>query len=291
MPGPEPPQFLVIGHVVQDLLSDEGDWRLGGTVSYAGLLAARLGLRTVVLTAAALDLDIQAALPGVEIARVASSSSTQFRNIYTEEGRVQRIPRRASPLTPDALPDGWEDAEIVLLGPVAGEVDVAFSAAFPRALLGVSAQGWLRDTGPDDRVRPVPPQRWQAGPLLRPRSVLFVSDEDIPQAEAAAVLADWSARVDTLAYTHAERGADVYHGGAMRHIDAFPTRPVDPTGAGDVFAAAFLARYRETGGPWEAARFAACASSFIIEGEGLSGAPDRAAIDRRLREHPEIVAR
>ncbi len=290
-----PPQFLVIGHIVQDLAPDERaaapDWRLGGTTSYAALLATRLGLDTAVLTAAAADLTLEKALPGAEIVRVPSPQSTHFRNLYTAEGRVQQIPQRAATIKPDSLPDNWRRAEIVLLGPVAGEVDDAFAACFPQALLGVCAQGWLREIGPDNCVRPLPPQRWRAENVLRPAHVLFVADEDFPPSSAEAVLTGWSRQVEVLAYTRAERGAEICHRGTWRHIDAFPTEAVDPTGAGDVFAAAFLARYRETGDPWEAARFAACAASFVVEADGLDNTPDRTMIEARLRAHPDIMAR
>jgi sugar/nucleoside kinase (ribokinase family) len=140
-------------------------------------------------------------------------------------------------------------------------------------------------------VRPLPPQRWQAETVLRPAHVLFVSDEDLPPPSAEPVLMSWSQQVEVLAYTRAERGADICHNGAWRHIDAFPAEAVDPTGSGDVFAAAFLIRYRETGDPWEAARFATGAASLIVESEGLANTPDRSMIEARLRAHPEIVAR
>ena len=290
-----PPRFLVIGHSVQDISPGQGGaapaWRLGGTVAYAALLASRLGLRTAALTAAADDLPIEEALPGVEVARVPSEHSTQIRNMYGADGRVQYILQRAAPISADFLPEDWRGTDVVLLGPVTREVDEALADCFPGALIGVSAQGWLRDIGPEGRVRPVPPGRWQAERLLQPGRVLFVSDEDLPKEDVRAVLDGWSARVEVLAYTLAERGAEVCHGGVWRHIDAFPARAIDPTGAGDVFATAFLVRYRECGDPWEATRFAACAASFIVESEGLAGAPDRAMIEERLRQHPEIVAR
>jgi 1D-myo-inositol 3-kinase len=289
------PQFLVIGHIVQDLADDETDlapaWRPGGTVSYATVLATRLGLRTAVLTAAGADLALGEVLPGAEIVRVPSPRSTQFRNLYTAEGRVQYIPQRASAITPGSLPEDWRKAEIVLLGPVVGEVDDGLAACFPEALVGVSAQGWLRELGGDDRVRPLPPERWREEAVLRPSHVLFVSDEDFPPSSAEAMLARWSRQVDVVAYTRAERGAEICHGGAWRHIDALPTEAADPTGAGDVFAVAFLVRYRESGDPWEAARFATSAASFIVESAGLAHTPDRAMIEERLRAHPDIIAR
>jgi sugar/nucleoside kinase (ribokinase family) len=147
---------------------------------------------------------------------------------------VQYILRRAAPINADSLPDAWRGAEIVLLGPVTREVDEALADCFPQALIGVSAQGWLRDIGPDNRVRPVPPERWQADRLLKPGRVLFVSDEDLPKAHVEAVLNGWSARVEALAFTRAERGAEVCHRGVWRRIEAFPAAAVDPTGAGDV---------------------------------------------------------
>lgn len=290
-----PPEFLVIGHTVQDLVPDQAGeepaWRPGGTASYAALLAARLGLRTAVLTAAAPDLPLEEALPGIEIARVPSPRSTQFRNIYTAQGRVQYIPQRAADIGPSSLPADWRNAEIVLLGPVTGEVDAALAACFPQALIGVSTQGWLRRIGPDGRVRPLPPDSWQAEPVLRPAHIVFVSDEDLPSSHAKPVLDEWSRHVDVLVYTRGEHGAQICHRGVWRHIEAFPAKVVDPTGAGDIFAAAFLVRYRESGDPWQAARFAACAASFTVECEGLAYTPGREMIEARLRAHPEIVAR
>ncbi len=290
-----PPQFLVAGHTVQDLTPDQAGtgpaWRLGGTASYAAMVARRLGLRTAVLTAAAPDLPLEEALPGIDIVRVPSQRSTQFRNVYTAQGRVQYMPQRAPAIGPSALPADWRHAEIVLLGPVAGEVDDGLAACFPQALIGVSAQGWLRHVDPNGRLRPVPPESWQAAPVLRPAHALFVSDEDVPSSEAGPALDVWSGHVEALVYTRADRGAKVFFGGAWRHIDAFPANTVDPTGAGDVFATAFLIRFRETSDPWESARFAACAASFSVESVGLAGAPDREMIEARLQAYPEIVCR
>jgi sugar/nucleoside kinase (ribokinase family) len=49
---------------------------------------------------------------------------------------------------------------------------------------------------------------------------------------------------------------------------------VDPTGAGDVFAAAFFVRLTQTGDPWKAARFAnrLATASITLEGVGGLGA-------------------
>lgn len=290
-----PPDFLVIGHVVQDLVpggadrsADTRPWRLGGTASFASLLAAGWGLRAALLTACGPDLDLALHLPDVEIACAREGQTTRFENIYSGGQRVQYVRSRGPTLTAHMLPKAWRQAPLILLGPVIGEVDAELAGCFPHALLGVSAQGWLRAVGPDSRVRPLP---WTVirEPLLRHASVLFVSDEDLPPREARGALDAWSRLVPTICFTRGEAGADVCHQGQWRHIDAFPVQAQDPTGAGDVFAATFLIRLHEEGDPWKAARFAACAASFVVEGEGIANLPRRPQIEARLAAHPEIM--
>jgi sugar/nucleoside kinase (ribokinase family) len=289
---PKTPGFLVVGHAVQDILSasDPNQWRLGGAACYASLLAHNLGLRTAVLTAAPPGLRLEEMLAGIGTAVVPSAVATQIRNLYEGGRRRQFISQRAVTLTADHLPGAWREAPIVLLGPVAGEVDASLASCFPRSLLGVGAQGWLREIGPGKEVRPVAPDAWDAGPILGPAQAVFLSDEDLPAEDAPGALSRWKQMVEVLAFTRGDGGADIHHAGEWRHIEAFPARAVDPTGAGDVFAAAFLVRYYESCDVWQAARFAACAASFTVEGEGTAAVPGRAQIERRLAEHPSIVA-
>ena len=287
------PDFLVCGHAVQDLLSGprEPAWRLGGAVSYASLLAHRLGLKAAVLTSAGLDVDFEELLPDIDVLNLASDRSTQMRNVYEEGRRRQHMPQRAARIGAQHLPDAWRRAPIVLLGPVAGELDDSLAGCFADSLVGAGAQGWLRTTGADARVLPVYPEGWTDEPVLRHARALFVSDEDVPADRADAALQRWCGLVDTVAFTRGYDGADVCHQGEWRHVAAFPAKAVDPTGAGDIFAAAFLIRLHETGDPWEATRFASCAASFVVEGEGVTAIPDREMVEQRLRRHPEIAAR
>jgi sugar/nucleoside kinase (ribokinase family) len=65
-------------------------------------------------------------------------------------------------------------------------------------------------------------------------------------------------------------------------VPGLPRPEVDPTGAGDVFAAAFLVGYHERGDPQEAAVFACCAASCAVEGVGATSLGDRAEVERRI---------
>jgi sugar/nucleoside kinase (ribokinase family) len=83
--------------------------------------------------------------------------------------------------------------------------------------------------------------------------------------------------------TRGAAGATLYERGAPRAIPAFAATERDPTGAGDVFACAMLARLRETGDPMAAAIFAAAAAALSVEGPGLGNLSGREAVEARVR--------
>ena len=68
----------------------------------------------------------------------------------------------------------------------------------------------------------------------------------------------------------------------MSEIPPVAAREVDPTGAGDVFAAAYLIAYHESRDPVYAATYASCAASFAVEAPGMEGIPTRAQVASRL---------
>jgi hypothetical protein len=57
-------------------------------------------------------------------------------------------------------------------------------------------------------------------------------------------------------------------------IPAYPARVVDPTGAGDSFCGGFLAGYRQTYDPLQAALYGSISASLTIEGSGIFYALD-----------------
>ena len=278
------PDLVVIGHIVRDLVP--GGWRVGGTATFAAVQAQRLGLKAGIVTRVGPEVALDEVLPGVAVAGAPSSCSTTFENVYEAGRRRQRVLSRAEALSAADVPADWRAAPMVLLGPVCGEVPVDMAAQFAGALVGVSAQGWLRRVDREHRVRRA---AWSGQPFWGGCKVFFVSDEDLGRHPEQ--LERWVADVPIVALTRNRRGARLHMEGRWREIAAFPAREVDPTGAGDVFAAAFLVRYRETDDVAEAMRFASAAAACSIEAPATEGIAGREEIERRMAEHPEVALR
>jgi len=271
------PDFLAIGHVTRDLLPNGGS-TVGGTATYASLTARALGVSVGVLTSASPDLDVAGALPGIHLHILPASQATTFENIYDGTARKQIVHGVASALLPADLPPGWEAAPVVLLAPIARELGAGWPGAFHCALIGVTPQGWMRRWDADGLVHARP---WEeAAEILPAVDVLCFSEDDVARDEQ--IIRQYSDAARIAVVTRGRGGATVFRNGTRRDLPAFRAQEVDPTGAGDVFAAAFLVRLRETGDPYLAARFANCAAAFAIEGPGTSTIPSRRQVEERL---------
>lgn len=271
-------RYLVIGHVTRDVVPG-GGFTPGGTACYSALYAERLGARVAVLTSAAELPAVFDEHPAIELCCHLSEATTTFENIYENGHRRQYVRGVAGPLGVSHVPDAWRDSEIVHLGPLVQEVDPALAEAFPYALVGVTPQGWLRAWRADGLVSPV---RWESAERVLARAdVVILSLEDI--GDDRAELARLRGLAKLLVLTDGRHGAVVYQGDRETRVPAYEVHEVDPTGAGDVFAAAFLVRLREVGDPIEAARFANCEASFLVEVQGVSHVPTREQVEERLR--------
>jgi 1D-myo-inositol 3-kinase len=270
------PRLVAVGQVTRD--AREGGDVLGGAVTYAALCAQRLGWRAAILTCCGPDVDPRSELPGIDVLAQPSGQTTRFRNEYDAGGRRQRLLARASDISVDGLADAWRETDVLLLGPVAGEVPPRAALAFRAGLVGVALQGFLRAFDADGSVRP--------RPLTDPQSVLagvhvvFFSIEDVggERTAARALLA----HVPLVVVTLGALGVELHSPEGVRRVAGLPRPELDPTGAGDVFAASFLIRYHETRDPIAAAELACCSASCAVEGIGASSLGDRAEVERRL---------
>lgn len=273
-----PIDYLIIGHVVQDVVPE--GYTVGGTTTYSSITARNLGRRPGVVTRLAPDFAWPPALRGVEVHRVPSAHTTTFHNIYHDGHRQQFLLARATEMQPEDVPAAWMQTPIVHLGPLDRELDDRFARLFPGVLVGVTPQGWLRQWDDSGRVRMRP---WVEAPDILPYvDVLVLSVEDL--AGDAALMDEYAQLTRIAVMTKGPLGCVVFTEGMEKQVAGFPSEEVDPTGAGDVFAAAFLIRLQETQDPFEAARFANATASFCVEQPGVAGIPMRDQVEERIRE-------
>lgn len=268
--------FLSIGHVTQDITEDGS--RVGGTVAYAALTAARLGLNAAAATSAPQSFDVSRMLPGVKLLCHPSEKATVFQNKYLNGQRSQRVISVASPIGPSHIPEEARACHMMLLGPVAGEVEPGLVDLFSESPICLISQGWLRRREACGYVKAV---KWEEAHQILPKAhVVVVSEEDLLEKD---VIQEWATLTPILVVTRGARGASLHWEGAWHTIPAVPAEEVDPTGAGDVFAAAFLISYYQTGDPLKAGYFASCAAALSMEHKGLDGILSREGAEECLR--------
>jgi sugar/nucleoside kinase (ribokinase family) len=277
------PDYLVIGHIAKDLTPD-GRAVPGGTVYYAGLTAQRLGLQAAVATACSASDDHlldELRDAGVWVSAKLSPATTTFTNRYDARGtRTQILSAQASPISASDLPPAWRHSEIVHLGPIAQELTPEFLNQLSPKLLGITPQGWIRSWDSEGRVshaaQPIP----AALQALDANALLVMSREDLGfddrNVEAYAALAP------ITVVTAASEPATIFCTGGPHVVPAFETKALDPTGAGDVFAAALFVYYHETGDLVRAVRFGHAAAALAIRALGASGIAPRANLDEMM---------
>ncbi len=269
--------FAAVGHVTADLLLGAGAVEArtpGGSALYAGLAAVAFGARARVVTACASDAAALALLAaaGVEVRVSPSPVTTTFENDHRSGVRVQRVLRVAEAIVAEPV-----DADVVFVCPVAGEVSGAVAVFGERgALVGVGLQGMLRTIGPDGDVG----RRRELDPAaLVGADAAFVSREDLAgDAGLERSLAD---RVPLLVVTDGAAGATLYRAGEAAHVAAAVAREIDPTGAGDLFATAFLVAMARGADSMEAAIEGACAGAIAVEAIGTAAVAGLAGLAAR----------
>lgn len=261
--------YLLLGHLTRDL-TPAGP-QLGGTAAYAALTALRLDYTPGIVSACGPELDL-GPVAGLPLACAPSAVSTTFENLYRPSGREQFIRARAEPLTAAMIPAGWLSAPIVHLAPLAQEIGAGLLPALSGHFIGLTPQGWLR--------------RWDAlGRVTTDVAAWPDAEAVLSQAQAAvlsivdidgdwAVAERWAKAAPVLVITEGEAGCTVFaRGRGARQFRPPPVDEVDPTGAGDIFAAAFFIHLYETGDPWTSARFANQVAAHSVTRAGLASVP------------------
>ncbi len=274
------PEYLCIGHICRDLKN--GKYLLGGSSAYSGKSARLLGKRTAILTSLGKDFEFYHQLEGISIEVVPSSETTLFENIYSQNKRTQFIHAVAGEIKNEHIPPSWKNAGIVHICPVANEVEFDLMTAFDDALICVTPQGWMRSWDLDKKIV-ASAMDWEQ---LGKAEIAILSDADIAGFEEA--LPSIVSSVEVTVLTHGKNGATIFSDGKKWHFPSYPVREVDPTGAGDVFTAAFLVEYATSKDVALATGFGHAAASLSVEKPGLEGILSKDEIEERFDHYKRL---
>ncbi|TAK74572.1 MAG: hypothetical protein EPO16_10685 [Dehalococcoidia bacterium] len=257
--------LLIAGPLTLDRFADESPVREspGGGVLYSARTAEAFGIRPLVLTKV-------------------NREPLLFEHAWVDGERRLRLehaPR--SPIRAGDVPDGWPEPRTILLCPlIPGDLDVAsFLDRWPGVRVGLLAQGLQRRRLDDGSVRVV----GAPSPVLlgaaRAHVTICLAQDEVARWSPGA-LTRLASRAERVIVTEGSAGARVIDAdGSESRIEAVPAQSVDSTGAGDVFAAAFILGLRA--GVMVAGRLAAAAAACEVETLGPAPLPPLAQIAAR----------
>ncbi|MEM0358693.1 MAG: PfkB family carbohydrate kinase [Candidatus Hadarchaeales archaeon] len=293
--GPEP-EIVVVGHIAIDV--NVFPWGiienvLGGAPTYGGLALRALGKEVGVLSKVGRDLPekfpplYRAFGIDTEGIMVVGEHTTLFENTYDERGRrVQRCKYRAPPLSPGDLPESYREAKGFYVSPVVNEVGPELLKELKRSdgLVVLDPQGAFREVGREGRVRIRMPENFQE--LVKYADVVKVGREEMEgigkkPKEMLELLKKMGVKLGIV--TLGEKGCMAYCDGKFLSAEGLKVQVQDPTGAGDVFGAVFLAKYLETRDVERSLKFANAAAGLKVRYKGAVGFPSEAEIKKFLK--------
>lgn len=278
-PSSMPPNFISMGHLTFDVnIVNNGSPSShipGGAAAYSALTAQKHGLSTGVITSVADDYPVQKILSGVDVRVTDSEHTATFANYYDAGDRTQVLMASGSRITQSVVPPDWTNPDILFVSPLLHELPTDCVNWFDPNLSCLVPSGWLRRWAHDgaishaDTLPPFRGKKWD---------VIVVSDAEI-QNLPEQQLFDLG---DIVCVTQGANGSRIWQAGEWIEVPAAEAKPVDFTGAGDIWATAFTIALRQDSSVEEAGAYAAIAAAISIESIGLSGCPSRESIEARL---------
>lgn len=272
--------FVVVGYLLHDILDLEGkiEHTPGGAAVYCGLAAKKLGMKTSIVSRVGRDYKYWNLLAGIDTSAIGTQEKTTVvHNIYRNGKKTMKAENVGQKITAKDFPDTLLDAKAIHFGPVVDEIDfglVRHVKDNSSAFVSIDLQGLLRKYVNGD----VYPHSRDLDVLGSVDLVHFSEDEMI-----STRLDEVVEKCSKVLFTRGKRSSLLVFDGKEIEIPTFKIEnPIDVTGAGDTYTAAFVKRFLETNDPEESGRYASAAASFCVEGVGVSNLPTHEKVMKRL---------
>ena len=284
--------IYLIGNPTRDkIITCDGEAEtIGGTVWYAAQLLTRLMPPQAIAVVGHGDALVKRLFEEQNVnVRYLSVDGriAHFENNYTGAHRHQHA-RMGVPVELRDIPPEAFEAEALLVGPVLQDIDLSILTARRKGLLMLDIQGILRHLTPANQV--VEKMGSDAATAIRHCDMLKLNARE-------AKIITLTGHIDTalkklyqmgpnlIIITQGSKGAHIYDGDHMVHLSTPKVSEIDSTGAGDIFAAAFLRQYIDSCDPIAAGQFAVIAAALSIRGIGISAIPSLPEIEKRRDQH------
>ncbi len=273
--------LVVVGYLLHDILDVGGIVQecLGGPAAYTSLAAAKLGLKTGVVSKAGEDFRYFQNLNRVDLKGVSKQAlTTVFFNTYRKGERIQKVANVGEKILPKDIPPEYLKAKAFHLGPVFNELPLEtmrFLRENTNAFITLDPQGFLRR----DDGGLVLPKELDFG-LLDFVDLVKVSEKDCSKADIEKM----KEKCEVVIVTRGKQGSTVFFKGKKADIPFFKAEGVvDETGAGDVFMAGFIKEFLASQYVEKSALFGSAAASFAVEDFGVKGIKGSKEIEDRLK--------
>jgi sugar/nucleoside kinase (ribokinase family) len=274
--------YVTVGHVTIDVIAADGSRRPGGGAFYSALQAARLGLRTLILTrgsAPEIEALLQPYRSELELRILPAPATTTLLTSWSGGARTQRLLAWAGPISAEVE----VDTEILHFAPVARETSAAWHGHAD--FVGLTPQGLAREWNDGGEIVPAPLSSNRSSlEEIIPDGCQAVVVSELERAACAPLLSAASGGGAVLAITAGASATSIQppDGESTRVQTTSVANPRDDLGAGDVFAAAFFVALHEGHSPTRAAAYGNAAAAIRIHGIGAEAIGDRSAIEAQL---------
>lgn len=292
--------LIVVGHFSKDTIVTPEIRReaMGGVPAYS-LFLAQCKTKLGILSKCGPDFleRYEEEIRKADLVLVASGDkTTEFVNKYSQDGtRSQEVEGIAEPIKIEDFPESFYKAKAVHFGPIINEIDAKLIRRIHSAgpLVSLDPQGYCRKL--DGRKIVAKPWK-EAKDILSYVHFLKTTEKELKlvasscRDEEEAVMWIMNQGPNILIVTRGARGASVFTKWEEISIPAPSTSTVDPTGAGDVFALTFLAKYLKSSDIQNSAAYAGAFAALSTEMFGPSLEFEKKKVQARLKMIKDAIS-
>jgi sugar/nucleoside kinase (ribokinase family) len=283
-----PVELVSVGHILSEtLVFSDGRTAgpvLGGPAAYSTAVAARLGVRTGIVTKFGPDAPPELLQPlreaGVFLHGIDFDSPITTANqlVYAADGTKElKYLKQAAAINYEDIAGRYPDASAFHICPLDYEISIDTVSQLARLgkLMSVDLGGYggahiCRQTAAQKKFSPLDLKR-----LMGCFDIVKGSDEDVRiifsgegLSDEAIALYFLDAGAKVAIITRGAQGSLVYTRDLKCRVPAMPGHAINPTGGGDSYIAGFLVEWLRGQDPLKAGTFASAVALCVIENTG-----------------------